>query len=150
MYTPLELDQLEFSKKAFGGYDQNDVDQIFEVLKKDYETIYLESADMKKELKDLRSQLEESKDMKETLQNALISAQKSSDTIKELAEKEAAFTISKAEDEAEQLRKKAYEDIANLTAKKEALKQEINAFSVRISALFAAQIKILEDCSREN
>ena len=97
MYSPLELDQIEFEKKVFGGYDTEDVDKTFEVLKKDYATLYVEYADAKRTVKELTEKLSESEGMKETLQTVLVSAQKAGDELKANAQKEAELILRNAE-----------------------------------------------------
>ena len=95
MYSPLELEQIEFEKKAFGGYSMEDVDRTFSVLRRDYEELYVENSELKKKLKALESQVSESEDMKETLHNVLIAAQKSSDEKKEDLKNEVSVFVTK-------------------------------------------------------
>ena len=143
MYSPLELEQIEFEKKAFGGYSMEDVDRTFSVLKRDYEELYVENSELKKKLKALESQVSESEDMKETLHNVLIAAQKSSDEKKEASEKEAELIIKKAELDAEKIKSGAEKEVMDLETKKEDLKNEVSVFVTKMSALFEAQVKYL-------
>ncbi len=143
MYSPLELEQIEFEKKVFGGYDTDDVDKTLDLLKKDYEELYIDNADMKKRIKELEAKLSESEEMKETLQTVLVSAQKSGDELRANAEKEALIIKKTAEDEALIIKNKAEEEVAALERRKEALKSEVELFVTRMSALFEAQIKYL-------
>lgn len=143
MYSPLELEQIEFEKKAFGGYSMEDVDRTFSVLKRDYEELYVENSELKKKLKLLEGRVTESEDMKQTLHNVLVAAQKSSDELKEASEREAELIIKKANLDAEEIRKGAEKDVAELERKKEELKSEVSVFITKMSALFDAQIKYL-------
>lgn len=144
MYSPLELEQIEFEKKAFGGYSIEDVDRTFSVLKRDYEELYVENADLHKRLKALEGRVSESDDMKETLNNVLIAAQKSSDDLKKASEKEAELIIKKANLSAEEITKNAEREVEELLKKKEDLKNEIGIFVTKMSALFEAQVKYLK------
>ncbi len=143
MYSPLELEQIEFEKKAFGGYNMEDVDRTFSVLKRDYEELYVENSELKKKLKLLEGRVTESEDMKQTLHNVLVAAQKSSDELKEASEREAELIIKKANLDAEEIRKAAEKEVAELERKKEELKSEVSVFITKMSALFDAQIKYL-------
>lgn len=143
MYSPLELDQIEFEKKVFGGYDTDDVDKTFEVLKKDYETLYIENADIKMKVKELTEKLSESENLKETLQAVLVSAQKTGEEVRANAQKEAELILKNAEAEANDKLRKAEEDIKNLERRKEELQREVDVFVTKMSALFEAQIKYL-------
>lgn len=143
MYSPLELDQIEFEKKVFGGYDPEDVDKTFEVLKKDYETLFVENADIKRRVKELSEKLSESEEMKETLQNVLVSAQKTGEDLKANAQKEAELILRNAEAEAEDKLRLADENVKKLERRKEELEKEVEIFVTKMSALFEAQIKYL-------
>lgn len=143
MYSPLELDQIEFEKKVFGGYDTEDVDKTFEVLKRDYATLFIENADIKKRIKELTEKLSESEDIKETLQAVLVSAQKTGDDLKNNARVEAELILKNAQSEANDMLRKAEEDIKTLERRKEELKNEVDVFVTKMSALFEAQIKYL-------
>lgn len=143
MYSPLELDQIEFEKKVFGGYDTEDVDKTFEVLKKDYATLYVEYADAKRTVKELTEKLSESEGMKETLQTVLVSAQKAGDELKANAQKEAELILRNAEAEANEKMSEIKDEIAKLERRKEELESEVDLFVTKMSALFEAQIKYL-------
>ena len=47
MFTPQEIDQIAFSRVAFGGYDMQSVDEFLEPLTEDYVTLYKENALLK-------------------------------------------------------------------------------------------------------
>lgn len=143
MYSPLELQQIEFEKKVFGGYDTEEVDRTFGVLRHNYEELYIENADMKKKIKELEASLAESIEMKESLHNVLVTAQKSSEDLKNAAEKEAELIIKQAELEAKEILNTAQKEKEEAERKKEELKNEVDIFRTKMCALFEAQIKYL-------
>lgn len=149
MYSPLELEQIEFEKKAFGGYNTEDVDRTFSVLKKDYGELYLENTELKKNLKLTEGKITESEDMKQTLHDVLVAAQKCSEEKKAASEREAELIIKKAMSEAEDIKKAAEAEVAGLIKRKEELKNEIDVFVTRMSALFEAQVKYLNKSTEE-
>lgn len=143
MYSPLELQQIEFEKKAFGGYDTESVDEIFSALTGDYNTLYVENADLKKKVRELEAKLSESEGLKGTLDKILITAQETGDTMKANAEKEAALTIEKAKQEAASILDAARNEVGALEEKKTALKNEVDVFVTKMGALFKAQVDYL-------
>ncbi|MDO5479339.1 MAG: DivIVA domain-containing protein [Clostridia bacterium] len=145
MYSPLELEQIEFEKKAFGGYSVEDVDKTFDTLKKDYSKLYIEHADMKKRIKELEAKLAESEGITETLRDVLVSAQKSSDELRENARIEADLMRKTAEAEAKEILRGADDEIESLKRKKEDLENEVKLFITKMSALFEAQVKYLNN-----
>ena len=144
MYTPLELQQIEFEKKAFGGYNMEDVDKTFSVLKRDYEALYIENATMRKKLKEMEALLSESESIKETLKNVLVTAQKSSEELKATSEKEAELLIKEAEIKGREIVAEAKRELDKLVAEKAELETEIKVFKAKMAALFEGQIKYLE------
>ncbi len=143
MYSPLELEQIEFEKKTFGGYNVEEVDAVFEDLKKDYGTLYIENADMKKRIRELEAKLSESDEMTETLKTVLVSAQKTGEEIRENAQVEADLIKKSAEAEAKEILRKAEFELEAINRKKEEIKSEVDVFITKMSALFEAQIKYL-------
>lgn len=50
MLTPQDLKKISFRKAVFGGYDMEDVDKVIDPLITDYQTLFEENAELKKQL----------------------------------------------------------------------------------------------------
>lgn len=86
MFTPQQIDQISFSKAAFGGYDMRSVDEFLEPLTEDYVTLYKENALLKSKMKVLVSKLEEYRKNEASMKDAIVNAQKTCDMMVKEAE----------------------------------------------------------------
>ena len=86
MFTPQQIDQVSFSRAAFGGYDMQAVDEFLEPLTEDYVTLYKENALLKSKMKVLVSKLEEYRKNEASMKDAIVNAQKTCDMMVKEAE----------------------------------------------------------------
>ena len=86
MFTPQQIDQISFSRAAFGGYDMQAVDEFLEPLTEDYVTLYKENALLKSKMKVLVSKLEEYRKNEASMKDAIVNAQKTCDMMVKEAE----------------------------------------------------------------
>lgn len=149
MYTPLEIQKISFEKAAFRGYSREDVDDVFEVLSHDYETLYRENLEYKHKIELLEGMVNKYSTMEETMQNALVVAQSAAEDIKKNATQKAEQIVNDAQLQSKALIIKTTEEIASLTVKREQLKSDISAFCAKAVALLGAQINIFNDVNEE-
>lgn len=86
MFTPQQIDQISFSRAAFGGYDMQAVDEFLEPLTEDYVTLYKENALLKSKMKVLVTKLEEYRTNEASMKDAIVNAQKTCDMMVKEAE----------------------------------------------------------------
>ena len=86
MFTPQQIDQISFSRVAFGGYDMQAVDEFLEPLSEDYVTLYKENALLKSKMKVLVGKLEEYRKNEASMKDAIVNAQKTCDLMVKEAE----------------------------------------------------------------
>jgi len=86
MFTPQQIDQISFSRAAFGGYDMQSVDEFLEPLTEDYVTLYKENALLKSKMKVLVTKLEEYRSNEASMKDAIVNAQKTCDMMVKEAE----------------------------------------------------------------
>ena len=86
MFTPQQIDQISFSRVAFGGYDMQAVDEFLEPLTEDYVTLYKENALLKSKMKVLVNKLEEYRSNEASMKDAIVNAQKTCDMMVKEAE----------------------------------------------------------------
>ncbi len=100
MFTPQQIDQISFSKKTFGGYDMQQVDEFLEPLTEDYVTLYKENALLKSKMRVLVGKLEEYRKNEASMKDAIVNAQKTCDKMVREAEAKCAQMLSEASDTA--------------------------------------------------
>lgn len=143
MLTPLELQKIEFKKKM-GGYAKNDVDEIFAVVKGDYETIYKENIKLRDKLEVLEDLVNKYKSMEDTMRDTLIVAQKAADDLNKSAVQKSEAIIKKAESDAEFIRESARTGSNEILKDKEKLVNDLYTYSVQINSILDAQKQLVE------
>ncbi len=96
MFTPQQIDQISFSRAAFGGYDMQAVDEFLEPLTEDYVTLYKENALLKSKMKVLVTKLEEYRSNEASMKDAIVNAQKTCDLMVKEAEAKCTQMLSDA------------------------------------------------------
>ncbi len=150
MFTPLELEKIEFGTAVMGGYKKQDVEDVFNELTADYETIYKENIAQKDKLAMLQGLVDKYKAMEDSLQNALLLAQTSSDAAVRAAQDKAQNIVKEAEAKAAYLLKEADEKIKALAQQELDMKRNISVFAARNISQLRTQIEILNGMVSEN
>lgn len=89
MITPLDIENKTFSKQVVSGYNVDEVKQFMATLLTDYEKLYKENIEYKDKIEVLNQGIQHYKSIEDTLQNALIVAQGTAETVKKNAKAEA-------------------------------------------------------------
>lgn len=79
MFTPQQLEQIQFKTAVFGGYEMESVDAVLEPLLEDYEALYKENATLKSKMRVLVEKLEEYRQNEGSAKEALQAAQATCD-----------------------------------------------------------------------
>ena len=148
MFSPLELEKMEFETKM-GGYKKTSVDEVFNLLRKDYETLYKENIELKDRISMLEELVSKYKSMEESMNNALVLAQTTGESVINAANEKADGIINNAKIKAEGMEREAEADIKNLLLKKEDIKKNISVFAARNISLLNAQLEILKGMAEE-
>ncbi len=143
MFTPLELEKIEFGGAFMGGYKKRDVEDVFNELSADYETLYKENISNKDKLQMLQGLVDKYKAMEDSLQNALLLAQTSSDAAIRAAQTKAENIIKEAEEKAAYIIREAEENVKAAVQRELDLKRNINVMATRNISQLRSQIEIL-------
>lgn len=143
MFTPLELEKIEFGSAFMGGYKRQDVEEVFNELTTDYETLYKENIALKDKIQMLDSLVDKYKNMEDALQNALLLAQTSSDAAIRAAQEKAQNIVKEAEEKAAYIKREAEESVQALVQRELDLKRNISVIATRNISQLRTQIEIL-------
>jgi cell division initiation protein len=141
--TPLDIYNKEF-KSSFRGYQQDEVDEFLDEVRRDYEALLLENEDLKQQLAGVGERIEQYKRMEETLKNTLVVAQATADEVRQAARKEADIIIREAEARAKELVDKAEERVRQQEARIAELRRDWDTFRARIKGLLQSQLSLLD------
>lgn len=107
MFTPQKLNEIEFARARFGGYDMASVDDILTPLVQDYTTIYNENENLKAKLRGLVKKLEEYRTNEGKTRNATAQTQKNCDKMMQDTEHKCAQMLAQAKAEADAIKAEA-------------------------------------------
>ncbi len=150
MFTPQQIDQVSFSRAAFGGYDMQAVDEFLEPLTEDYVTLYKENALLKSKMKVLVSKLEEYRKNEASMKDAIVNAQKTCDMMVKEAEAKCTQMLNDANFAAAENAKNADALIAAENARVEEAKQAAAAKITDLQEQIRTCIQALERIKEAN
>ncbi len=148
MLTPLEIENKTFSKQVVNGYSTNEVHEFMTSLLKDYEQLYKENIEYKDKIAMLNQGIQHYKSIEETLQNALVVAQGTAETVKQNAKAEADNILKQAEINAS----KSVDEIKKQIMEKEIqygeTKKQFDVYKAKMEALLISQLEILKEMNQ--
>ena len=145
MITPLEIENKKFSKKTLNGYDPEEVDEFLDDLTKDYETLYKQVAENKKEVEELNSKLEHYTQIESTLQSTLLLAQSASEEVKNAAQKQADQIIKESEAKAKKATEGLEKEIDDRKKELEGINKQFDVYKAKMESLLIAQLELLKE-----
>ena len=80
MLTPVDIHNKEFSR-SFRGFNQEEVDDFLDQVVNDYEMLYRDNHQMKKEIELCNKQLDQYHQLEKNLQDTLLVAQRTADEV---------------------------------------------------------------------
>ena len=150
MLTPLEIENKTFNKQVVNGYSTNEVHEFMTTLLKDYEQLYKENIEYKDKIAVLNQGIQHYKSIEETLQNALIVAQGTAETVKQNAKAEADNILKQAEINSS----KSVDEIKKQIMEKEIqygeTKKQFDVYKAKMEALLISQLEILKEMNQSD
>lgn len=147
MLTPLDIHNKEF-RKAFRGYDDQEVDSFLDEVVRDFEATLKERDQLKETIADLRRQIDQYRLIEDSLQKALVVAQQAADEVTEASGKEAELILEKARQEGARIRDEALGKIREVEERASRVRSELDVYRAKMRSLLEAQIQLLDDMRR--
>ncbi|RYD06356.1 hypothetical protein N752_05535 [Desulforamulus aquiferis] len=94
--TPGEIQTKEFTK-SIRGYDAKQVENWVQKVKENYERLFVENHELKERLAQAEDSIVHYRDLEDALQRTLVMAQKSSEDMRNNAERESKIMLEQAE-----------------------------------------------------
>lgn len=149
MITPLDIENKKFYKQMVNGYNVEEVDEFLDELMIDYEKLYKENIELKKNAEELHNDVGQYKDIESTLQNTLVIAQKTADEVKKTAEKQAEQIIKDAELTAKERTAGIENDIITKEKELAELKKKFEVYKAKMESLLISQLELIKDITEE-
>ncbi len=135
--TPLDVKQQQF-QSAFRGVDKKEVEGFLEQVADEMENLIHQNNELKETIAKLESSLKDHQERERSLRETLMTAQRMSEDMKELAAKEAESLVRRAEVEAERIvydaersRQKLVEEL-----------HELKRYKVQFESTLRSQIQV--------
>jgi len=163
--TPLDIQKKEF-RRAFRGYNPEDVDLFLDQVTQDYEKLYKENLDLTERLAQAEQNMARYREIEEVLKNTMVMAQKNADDLRRNAEEEARLILDRARIEVDRMTREAEQEAVALIQKTEQqaagmiseaeskvgrmleeyhrLEKQAQVFRIKFRALLEAQVKLLD------
>ncbi len=100
--SPIDVQQQQF-RSVWRGYDRREVKGFIDLVAEQLTELSRENGKLTGELRQLKRELDEHRDREETLREAMLTAQRAIDEIRDQAKKEAQLVVSEAEMRAEKI-----------------------------------------------
>lgn len=150
MITPLDIENKTFSKQVVSGYNVEEVKEFMATLLGDYEKLYKENIEYKDKIAVLNQGIQHYKSIEDTLQNALIVAQGTAETVKKNAKVEAENIVK----EAELTAIKSADEISKQTIEKKMqlddAKKQFDVYKAKMEALLISQLELLKEINKND
>ena len=149
MITPLDIENKKFYKQMVNGYNVEEVDEFLDELMIDYEKLYKENIELKKNAEELHNDVGQYKDIESTLQNTLVMAQKTADEVKKTAEKQAEQIIKDAELTAKEKTAGIENEIMLKEKELAEVKKKFEVYKAKMESLLISQLELIKDITEE-
>lgn len=143
MLTPIDIQNMEFSKAAF-GYNKTEVEEFVATVASEFERLYKENIEFKDKINILNDALKNYKATEDAIKNTLMFAQNTAEDVKKSAKEKAELTIAEAKNHAENLVREADAKVFEAERKLNEVKSQIANYKAQLEGIMDAQRKMLE------
>jgi cell division initiation protein len=141
--TPLDITQKQF-KKAFRGYEAEEVEAFLALVATEFEALVKEANSLRETNQRHVEEIAEYRSRERALQETLVTAQKASEEIRESARKEAEITLADAELQAEKIVQAGHARFLRIVDDINELKRQRIQFETAVKTLVESHIKLLD------
>jgi cell division initiation protein len=142
--TPIDLESARFPLVR-KGYDTNAVDAMLKTASAELDAVRRELQELRQRHEIEKKELELFRSKESTLADALILAQKTADETRAAAHKEGELIIEHAKRQADDVRRAAKDEMADLERKIEQRMQDKKSFEARFRSLLNDYLRSLDD-----
>lgn len=148
MLTPLDIENKTFSKQIVNGYSTEEVQAFMADLLKDYERLYKENIEYKDKIDVLNQGIQHYKSIEDTLQNALVVAQGTAESVKQNAKVEADNIIKEAEINALKSVDNINKQVVEKRLQLDDTKKQFDVYKAKMEALLISQLELLKEVNK--
>ncbi len=143
MMTPMEIQTKQFDK-AMMGYNKEDVDSFLDCITECYEALYNQAKDSERQIEALNEKLEFYKNIEDAMNQSLIAAQQTAETLQKSAEEKADLIVREAELKAKEITENANKSIAEAQSALAKMQHTMDIYKCQAISMLNAQIENLQ------
>jgi len=132
LITGMEIRNQQFTK-SMRGYNEEEVKNYLQQLAQNYETLYSENSQLKESIQRCKFELDKYHKIEETMNNSLILAQQTAETLKVNAQKEA-----------EKILDDSKRSIAEMLSAYQEVIKRLNLFNLELKSQLNIELEMLE------
>ena len=159
MLTPVDIHNQDFSR-SFRGYDRDEIDDFLDRVVTDYETLYRENNQLKREIELNTKELTQFHNLEKNLQDTLLVAQRTSDEvistansraedIKQAAQQNTETIIHSAELEAKRLLDDAAQKVREAVTEYERIVTDKHRFIIKMRNILNSELALLGELENQ-
>jgi cell division initiation protein len=141
--SPIEIQQQQF-RSQLRGFDRQEVRHFLDVVAQEMTEFVRENSDLKAETRRALRQLEELKEREESLKDAMLTAQRALDDLREHAQKEAELLINEAELRAEKILHNANNKVTRMQEELNDLRRQRVRFLEEVRGVVNTHARLLD------
>lgn len=141
--TPIDIQQQKF-RNAWRGLDPQEVTSFLDLVAQQLTAVLRENSELQRDIKTLQKEIEEHRNREETLREAMLTAQRAIDEIREQAKKEAQLVVSEAELRAEKIIHTAHARVTKLADEIAELRRQRQRAIGEVRGILRTHDKILD------
>lgn len=142
--TPLDIRKQTFKKKPMGGLDPAEVQAFLEMVAGEFEELIRENGSLAERMQGLDGKIDDYRRMEKTLQDTLMSAQKTSDELRDNAERRGELLIKEAQFKADQIIGEARARLMDLQRQIADLKNVRSSYMAKLRSLLESHLDMLQ------
>ena len=127
------------------GYNRNQVNQFVEEVITQTEGIITKCKEQKREIENLKRELERYKNIETSLKDAIIRAEEAGDNIKRMAREESEMIVTDAKHNASRIVNEALLKADKIETQSERLQNNIKIFKRRLRLIVEQQMEVVEE-----
>jgi len=141
--TPLDVDQQQF-QRVFRGCDPDEVHRFLDLVSREMEELIRENNGLKEEIRRKDAQIAEFREHESQLREALVSAGRMTEEIKESARREAELVAAEAQLKAQKIVHEAQERTVHLVGEASDLRRQRARLLAEIRSILESHRRLLD------
>ncbi len=141
--TPIDIQQQQFKGKMFNGLDPDDVDAFLQTIAGEMENLVRENNDLKEMQARHNLEMAEVSEKEKDLREAMLSAHRVIEEMKNNAQKEASLIIGEAELKAERIVADSERQLGDLKARIEDIRRQKIQFEISLKSLLDSHARMI-------